>query len=69
MEFDDPRGSLVRGKPFGFPLIEQGLDFFGQMEAFAGERGAHRGTTATNFADFGVGETGRSGHRTSNNRI
>jgi hypothetical protein len=54
-----------RGQPFGFQLIEQGLDFVGQIEALASERGAHRGTAAANFGDFGVGEAGHSGHMTS----
>ena len=69
MELDNPRDRLVRREPFDFQLVEQGLDFVGQTEALAGERGAHRGPTAANFCDFSVCEAVRSGHLSSRNRI
>jgi hypothetical protein len=68
MQSDDASRTFVRREPFGFQLVEQGLDIVGQIEAFAGERGAHRGTTSANFCDFSVGEAGRSRHMISRNR-
>ena len=63
------RAARSSGQPFGFQLIEQGLDFVRQIEALAAERGPRPGTAAANFRDFDVGEAGRSGQMTSRNRI
>jgi hypothetical protein len=50
MECDDPRGRLVRREPFGFQLVEQGLDFVGQTPPFGGVLAAELRALAPAFS-------------------